>query len=42
MWIEMQLQETEIVQLEEMQHKWLKGFQLMELHILREGHKETA
>ena len=42
MWKEMQLQEIKIVQLEELQHKFLKGVQQMELHILKEGQKETA
>ena len=40
--IEIQLQETKIVQLEELQKKFLKGVQQMELLILREGHKETT
>ena len=42
MWIEMQLQGTKIVQLEEPQHKFLKSVQQMEIHIIREGHKETT
>ena len=42
MWIEMQLQETKIVQFEELKQKCMKGVQQMELHILREGQKETS
>ena len=42
MWIEMQLQKTTVVQLEEMQQKFLKGVQQLELQVLRKGHKETA
>ena len=42
MWIDMQLQETRIVQLEELQQIYMKGIQQMELNILREGKKETT